>query len=197
MSALNRRVHRALFILVAGLMGFSLLAPVVALAAPAPSTVTNDTRAQAAVDTTTPADTSTASTGDASTATLPWAQPIDYGVVVDNNTLPADGLACRTAPGSGASEVVRLALGQSIEVTGQSQWVEGVEFLPINCAGQGGFVKKDYVQLDSEAAPVQVNTETVELAGRNQLNLVGGSMMQVLRIRSTALPPNWYYNPTV
>lgn len=162
MSALTRRLHRALFILVAALMGFSLLAPAIALGAPAPSTVSLEPQAQDATEST-PAEDSTTedtTTEDTSTAGVPWAQPIDYGVVVDyNNALPAEGLACRTAPGSGATVLIRLGLGESVEATGQTQWTEGIEFLPINCAGQGGFVKKEYVQLNSGAAPVDTSTE--------------------------------------
>ncbi|MEJ7900589.1 MAG: hypothetical protein WKF63_02030, partial [Thermomicrobiales bacterium] len=98
-----------------------------------------------------------------STSVIPWEQPIDYGVVVDNSNapLPGDGLACRAAAFGTADVIVRLAQGQSVEVTGVEQWAEGLAFLPVNCGGQGGFVKADYVALDSEPE-LQVVEETVE-----------------------------------
>jgi N-acetylmuramoyl-L-alanine amidase len=99
-------------------------------------------------------------------STLPWQQPIDYGVVVDNSNapLPADGLACRVAPNGSAEDITRLFVGQSVEVTGESTWAEGIEFLPINCAGQGGYVKAAYVQLNSENVVEEVEVEVVEEA---------------------------------
>jgi hypothetical protein len=112
-------------------------------------------------------DTSTtdpAPAAESTTTVIPWQQPIDYGVVVDNSAapLPTDGLACRV-DGMGSAEVImRLALGQSVEVVGEEVWSVGVAFLPVNCAGQGGFVKADYVALNSEAAPDPVADEAMD-----------------------------------
>ncbi len=88
-----------------------------------------------------------------SSPTIPWKQPIDYGVVVDNSNapLPGDGLACRVDAYGSAEVLTRFGQGQSIEIVGQSVWSEGIEFLPVNCAGQGGFVKADYVALNSQS----------------------------------------------
>jgi N-acetylmuramoyl-L-alanine amidase len=85
---------------------------------------------------------------------IPWKQPIDYGVVVDNSNapLPGEGLACRVDAYGSAEVVTRFGQGQSIEVVGESVWSEGIEFLPVNCGGQGGFVKADYVALDRQAS---------------------------------------------
>jgi cell wall-associated NlpC family hydrolase len=85
---------------------------------------------------------------------IPWKEPVDVGVVVDNvdEPLPADGLACRVDARTDADVVVRLSAGNTLEVTGAEVWVEGVAFLPVNCAGAGGFVRGDFVQLNSEAA---------------------------------------------
>lgn len=93
-----------------------------------------------------------ASVEEPATQTIPWQQPIDYGVVVDNNNspLPGDGLGCRVDASGAADVIVRFGLGQSVEVTGAAMWAEGIEFLPVNCGGQGGFVKADYVALSSD-----------------------------------------------
>ncbi|MDQ3655504.1 MAG: hypothetical protein M3457_10535, partial [Chloroflexota bacterium] len=102
-----------------------------------------------------------------STLVIPWEQPIDYGVVVDdsNAPLPGDGLACRVDAAGAADVIVRFGQGQSIEVTGAELWAEGVEFLPVNCGGQGGFVKADYVVLNSEqVADVVEEVEEEEVA---------------------------------
>lgn len=98
------------------------------------------------------ADEEAAPAEEASAPVIPWEQPIDYGVVVDNAiaSLPGDGLACRVDAAGAAEVIVRFAQGQSVEVTGSELWSEGVAFLPVNCGGQGGFVKADYVALSSE-----------------------------------------------
>lgn len=101
-------------------------------------------------------------------SSIPWKQPIDYGVVVDNSAspLPGDGLACRVDASSSASTITRMWVGQSVEVVGQSIWSEGIEFLPVNCDGVGGFVKADYVALQSQQVAateeVVVTEEVVE-----------------------------------
>ncbi len=101
---------------------------------------------------------------ESTTPTLPWLEPIDFGVVVDdsNAPLPGDGLACRVDASGAAETIVRLSMGQSLEVTGPEEWSEGVEFLPVNCSGQGGFVKADYVALNSEPEVEEVVEEIEE-----------------------------------
>ncbi|MDQ3444523.1 MAG: hypothetical protein M3490_13065, partial [Chloroflexota bacterium] len=98
------------------------------------------------------AEEDTAPTEEESSTVIPWEQPVDYGVVVDNSNapLPGDGLACRADAFGAADVIVRFSQGQSVEVTGAEQWAEGLAFLPVNCGGQGGFVKADYVALNSE-----------------------------------------------
>lgn len=115
-------------------------------------------------DTTTEPEAATQS-AETTSSSIPWKQPIDYGVVVDNSNspLPADGLACRTDASGSASTIVRMWIGQSVEVVGQPVWAEGIEFVPVNCQGVGGFVKADYVALPSEqvAATEEVIIEEV------------------------------------
>lgn len=211
MSAILKRTQRAMFILVAALMGFSLFAPIVALGSTdlvagdsaiistggGDATVRSDASTDASSLGSLPDGTevfitdgpitgvdgstwylagtwdltgyisSTLLTGAASEDTaatteeevadeepassvIPWKEPIDYGVVVDNSNspLPGDGLACRVDAYSSADTITRLGQGQSVEVTGQEVWSEGIAFLPVNCGGQGGYVKADYVTLN-------------------------------------------------
>jgi len=97
----------------------------------------------------TPADT----TDTTETApTRPWQEPIDYGVANDN-------VKCRVDVSTTADELIRVATGQTIEITGEEVWAEGIAWLPVNCAGVGGFIAKDFITLDS-AAPVETEVAT-------------------------------------
>jgi N-acetylmuramoyl-L-alanine amidase len=97
-----------------------------------------------------PADTET----EAETApTRPWQEPIDFGVVNDN-------VKCRVDVSTSAQELIRVATGQTIEITGQEVWAEGIAWLPVNCAGVGGFIASDYITLDTATqAATEVVTE--------------------------------------
>lgn len=132
-----------------------------------------------------------------SPSTIPWKQPIDFGVVVDNSAspLPADGLACRTDASGSASTIVRMWLGQTVEVVGQPVWTEGVEFLPINCQGVGGFVKADYIALQSQqvAATEEPATEdaisTEEVVAADPDAPVAGDLIVTVQDQSGAIVP--------
>jgi len=102
----------------------------------------------------------------AETTILPRLEPVDYGVVVNNTAeaLPESGLACRVAAMTDADIVTRMAEGTTLEITGDEVWTEGVSFYPVNCAGQGGFVRGEYVVLASaqpENDDVAVTEEAV------------------------------------
>jgi cell wall-associated NlpC family hydrolase len=94
---------------------------------------------------------------------IPWADPVDYGVVVNNiqdGTFPEAGLACRTAANENATESYRFQIGETIEITGEEFWEGDFAWLPVNCAGAGGFVKSLYAEVAVEEAPVE-ETEVV------------------------------------
>jgi cell wall-associated NlpC family hydrolase len=103
--------------------------------APAP---VEDTPAETAADTEVP-------------ATRPWQEPIDFGVANDN-------VICRADSTTSAQELIRVAVGQTIEVTGQEVWVEGIAWLPVNCAGVGGFIASDFITFETAT---EVATEVV------------------------------------
>jgi uncharacterized protein YraI len=87
-------------------------------------------------------------------ATRPWQEPIDFGVASDN-------VSCRIDASTGSQELVLVTAGQTIEVTGQETWSEGIAWLPVNCAGVGGFIASDYIALDSATeVATEVVTET-------------------------------------
>ncbi|HEV2068111.1 MAG TPA: SH3 domain-containing protein [Thermomicrobiales bacterium] len=94
-----------------------------------------------------------AASAETAVPSIPWKEPVDMGVVVDNasESLPQEGLACRADARADADVITRVVPGNTLEVTGADVWIEGVAFLPVNCAGVGGFVRSDYVELVSEA----------------------------------------------
>ena len=84
-------------------------------------------------------------------ATRPWQEPVDYGVANDNVT-------CRMDLSTSAQELTQVSVGQTVEITGLEVWAEGIAWLPVNCAGVGGFIASDYITLDSAT---EVATEVV------------------------------------
>jgi cell wall-associated NlpC family hydrolase len=99
---------------------------------------------------------------------IPWQDPIDYGVVVNNTqdgTFPDEGLACRPASDENTEATYRFQNGETIEITGEEFWAGDFAWLPVNCAGIGGFVKSLYVEVaadEVEEAPAEdVVTEEV------------------------------------
>jgi N-acetylmuramoyl-L-alanine amidase len=85
--------------------------------------------------------------------TRPWQEPIKYGVANDN-------VMCRVDVSTSADDLIRVATGQTIEITGDEVWAEGIGWLPVNCAGVGGFIATDYVTVDAPEAAVETEVAT-------------------------------------
>jgi hypothetical protein len=86
-------------------------------------------------------------------ATVPWQQPVAFGVVVNTTgSLPVDGITCRADAYDGSPVITELWEGNALEVTGDQVFDgAGGGWYPINCAGVGGFVSSAYVALDAPA----------------------------------------------
>lgn len=96
---------------------------------------------------------------------LPWQEPTDYGVVVNNiqdGTFPDEGLACRTAANEDASSTYRFGLGETVEITGAEFWEGDFSWYPVNCAGGGGFAKGFYVSVAVETEEPAVEEAVVD-----------------------------------
>ncbi|MGB3306975.1 MAG: SH3 domain-containing protein [Thermomicrobiales bacterium] len=99
-------------------------------------------------------------------AGIPWAQPIDHGVVVVNvndGSFPDDGLAVRASASPDAAVLGRLHVGERVEVTGEKVWPGDAPYLPVNYGDGGGFVNAYFIVLDSEAVVTEEPTEEVVL----------------------------------
>src|SRR5690606_17511123 len=82
---------------------------------------------------------------------LPWLEPIDRAVVVDNNAeLPESGLAVRVSATVDGEILGRVPVGSSLDVTEQRIWDGEQSFVRVNFNGQGGYVNGNFVVLDSE-----------------------------------------------
>src|SRR5690606_11191578 len=82
---------------------------------------------------------------------LPWLEPIDRAVVVDNNAeLPEGGLAVRVSATVDGEILGRVPVGSSLDVTEQRIWDGEQSFVRVNFNGQGGYVNGNFVVLDSE-----------------------------------------------
>ncbi|MGN6032292.1 MAG: SH3 domain-containing protein, partial [Thermomicrobiales bacterium] len=163
MSTLLSRVHRGLFIAVAALLMLSTIAPTLATAQEGGQAADLGTP-DAGTDTTTGTDsgatTDTTTTTEATEAPAvqapAWAQPIDYGVVVNNydvGGLPGEGLAVRAAASPDAQVLGRLWEGERVEVTSQKFWNGDTPYYLVNYGAGGGYVNAYFILLDSEAAP--------------------------------------------
>ena len=101
---------------------------------------------------------------DAPSDVLPWQDPIDYGVVVNNiqdGSFPETGLACRGAANEDAVDTYRFQIGDTIEITGEEFWEGDFAWYPVNCAGVGGFAKSLYVQVADDEVPAEETKEVV------------------------------------
>ena len=164
MSTLLSRVHRGLFFAVAALLMLSTIAPTLATAqegGQAADLGTPDAGTTTGTDSGATTDTSTTTTTEVTEAPAiqapAWAQPIDYGVVVNNydlGGLPAEGLAVRVAASPDAEVLGRLWEGQRVEVTSQKFWNGDTPYYLVNYGAGGGYVNAYFILLDSEAAPV-------------------------------------------
>lgn len=93
---------------------------------------------------------------------LPWLEPIDSAVVVDDNTqLPAEGLAVRVSATVDGEVIGRAPVGSTLDVTEARIWVGEQSFVRVNFNGQGGYVNGNFVVLDSEVVPEPVAEEPV------------------------------------
>lgn len=90
-----------------------------------------------------------------SSAALPWSEPIGHAVTTTD-------LVCRAATGTGADEIVVLSPGETVEVTGEVVWAEGIGWTPVNCAGAGGFVSSEFLTTEdaTNRAPAPETVET-------------------------------------
>jgi uncharacterized protein YraI len=121
---------------------------------------TEETATEPATEPTTEPTTEPEATGD-TPATLPWQDPVEFGIVVDDNNdiSAAGGLACRVDASLDAEIITRLPVGTtSLEVVGARVWVGDTSFVQVNCGTGSGFVNGVYVQLPSEQA-TEVATE--------------------------------------
>jgi len=105
------------------------------------------------------------------TTAIPWKEAVDYGVVVNNTgeALPEGGLACRGAAAADANVITRVAEGSTLEITGDEVWIDAASLYPVNCAGQGGFVKGEYVVLASAQTEVEEVVATEEVVDTDQV----------------------------
>ena len=110
-----------------------------------------------------------AGTGAGETPGSGWQMPVNTGVVVysqQDGSFAPEGLACRPSANEDAPATYRFQLGDTIDITGESFWEGNFSWYPVNCAGVGGFVKSDFVQLldgggdVSFDAPVTTDTAT-------------------------------------
>ncbi|MGC4193236.1 MAG: SH3 domain-containing protein [Thermomicrobiales bacterium] len=151
MTTLLSRVHRGLFIAVAALLMLSTIAPTLAIAQEGGDTAALGTPDAGTVPETTEVTEAPVEQG------VPWAQPIDYGVVVNNlnvGGLPGEGLAVRVAASPDATVLGRLWEGQRVEVTSQKVWSGDTPYYTVNYGDGGGYVNANFILLDSEAAPI-------------------------------------------
>ena len=89
---------------------------------------------------------------EATEETRGWLPPIDTLFTIDN-------VICRAAPSTTAQELTTIDSGAIVEITGDVAWGDGLSWLPVNCAGQGGFVATDF--LAEDLAPTETATEVV------------------------------------
>ncbi len=93
---------------------------------------------------------------------LPWLEPIDSAVVVDDNAqLPAEGLAVRVSATVDGEVLGRAPVGSTLDVTEARTWVGEQTFVRVNFNGQGGYVNGNFVVLNSEVAAEPVAEEPV------------------------------------
>ena len=161
MSTLLSRVHRGLFFAVAALLMLSMIAPTLAIAQEGGQTADLGTPDSGTDQSSTTDAESVPATTEETPAPVeqgvPWAQPIDYGVVVNNydfGGLPAEGLAVRVQASPDAQVLGRLWEGQRVEVTSQKFWNGDTPYYTVNFGDGGGYVNANFILLDSEAAPV-------------------------------------------
>lgn len=72
---------------------------------------------------------------------LPWKEPIDFGVA-------SSDVICRDASTTSGDEIATISSGQTVEITGEESWVEGVGWTPVNCAGVGGFISSEFIAIE-------------------------------------------------
>ncbi len=85
-------------------------------------------------------------------STIPWKQAIAYGVVNDNigQGVPDAGIVCRADVSASAAEITQVNPGDTVEITGEQIQSEGLTWYPVNCAGVGGFIDANWVQVTSQ-----------------------------------------------
>lgn len=94
-------------------------------------------------------------------STLEWLEPIDSGVVVDNNLeLGENGLPVYNDASSDAGIIGYAQPGAWFDVTSERVWIGDANFVRVNFNGVGGYVDGRYIALDSEV-PTEAPTEEV------------------------------------
>ena len=82
------------------------------------------------------------------------AEPIDFGVVVDNadvEALPGEGLALRVTASANGEIILRLSIGERVAIVGEKVWEGNTPFYPVTYGQQSGYVNANYLSLESVA----------------------------------------------
>ncbi|MCA9833155.1 MAG: C40 family peptidase [Thermomicrobiales bacterium] len=95
-------------------------------------------------------------------STLEWLEPIDAGVVVDNNVeLGENGLPVYNDASYDAGVIGYAQPGAWFDVTSERVWIGDANFVRVNFNGVGGYVDGRYIALNSEVATEEPTEEVI------------------------------------